>query len=384
MKPLICTHYIDQYLLINRTNRLGARLSSHQYHKLLELCQEDAYDIPEWLFNALEKLGIHKLKSHSLLDIIDSKDVPTLNFGGATYEITETCNYQCVHCYLGDKRRDILNLREKKRLIDIIESAGCLWLRFTGGEPLMDRHFAQIYRYAHEKGLLVTVLTNLSLLNAPNIIQIFSDCPPHRIAASLYGATQASYERLTRKRGSFSSFMSALDIARDTGINLRLNIILTKYNQHEVDAMKSIAINYGFEHHVYSLLIPTIEGNTQPLELQTDFIDSSADRNRPSAPFETNKWTEPCLAGRTFFHVSSWGEVSPCKLTRIHNIDLLREGLSGLSELANIARVMLDTPEACSSCASLRECSTCPPVLSLYQRSGKIPYRICPMKGGDR
>jgi len=41
----------------------------------------------------------------------------------------------------------------------------CLWILFTGGEPLLRPDFLEIYTYAKKKGLLVTIFTNGTLID---------------------------------------------------------------------------------------------------------------------------------------------------------------------------------------------------------------------------
>lgn len=386
-KSLICTKFLDDFLLINRTTRLGVRLSEHLYMELSKLCQSNADTIPDWLGSAFRKLKFQRPEYSKLSDLILLRRLPILNFGGASYEITEACNYRCSHCYLGNKPQRNLGIDEKKAILDLIERAGCLWLQITGGEPLLDKNFTEIYRYACIKGFLINLSTNSSLLNKPQIIKTLSDCPPYRISVSLYGATERSYESVTKTRGSFTMFIKALELAREADFNIRLNIILTKFNEKERESMKSLANNFGFEYHVYPYLSPTLEGSDQPLRVMADC--SEEDKNRRSKVSKKESWHDRCLAGRTFFHVDSLGKVSICKVARTHTIDLLQEGVEGLKKLGNFADLLLKTPKICLSCASIGKCSTCPPRLFLYKRSGTIPHGICHVqdkytKGGDK
>ena len=98
-------------------------------------------------------LGVHERLS--------GKRVP---FGGAI-EITRRCNNRCVHCYnnllINDQavRNSELSYDEHCRILDEITAAGCLWLLFTGGEIFVRRDFLDIYAYAKQKGLLITLFS---------------------------------------------------------------------------------------------------------------------------------------------------------------------------------------------------------------------------------
>jgi len=84
-------------------------------------------------------------------------------------EVTRRCLLRCVHCYnnlpLGDQQALVneLTYEEHCRLLDEIAGAGCLWLLYTGGEIFARPDFLDIYTYAKQKGLLITLFTNGAL-----------------------------------------------------------------------------------------------------------------------------------------------------------------------------------------------------------------------------
>jgi MoaA/NifB/PqqE/SkfB family radical SAM enzyme len=85
-------------------------------------------------------------------------------------ELTDRCNLQCAHCYINlsaadcESRSRELTLGEWRNLLDQIADEGCLWLLLTGGEPLIRPDFLEIYDHAKQRGLLLTVFTNGTLL----------------------------------------------------------------------------------------------------------------------------------------------------------------------------------------------------------------------------
>ena len=112
-----------------------------------------------------QKYGDWSLEVHQRLA---GKRIPI----GGSIELTQRCNNKCVHCYnnlaAGDNAalESELSLDEHCRIIDEIADFGCLWLLLTGGEIFLRRDFLDIYSYAKQKGLLVTLFTNGTLINA--------------------------------------------------------------------------------------------------------------------------------------------------------------------------------------------------------------------------
>ncbi|PVY69374.1 MoaA/NifB/PqqE/SkfB family radical SAM enzyme [Cupriavidus alkaliphilus] len=86
-------------------------------------------------------------------------------------KLTNRCNLTCPHCYLeapGSMRRGKFDLgyREVKAFIDYIIALGRAMknsprtLQLFGGEPTINKDFANILRYARNQGLMVRVSTN--------------------------------------------------------------------------------------------------------------------------------------------------------------------------------------------------------------------------------
>jgi MoaA/NifB/PqqE/SkfB family radical SAM enzyme len=114
-----------------------------------------------------------------------------------TLGLTHRCNLDCVHCYLRDERETVeLSTQRWLGVLDEIVAAGGLWVGLTGGEPLLRPDFATIYARAKQLGLLVTVMTNGTLVNR-RILELFARLPPHRVDVSLYARSPETYQAIT-------------------------------------------------------------------------------------------------------------------------------------------------------------------------------------------
>ncbi|MEA1937470.1 MAG: radical SAM protein [Patescibacteria group bacterium] len=373
MQSFVCGKFIDRYLIASRFSNRGVIIGKKAYYQLLELSKADSEIVP-WTTKLLSKMGVKTESKQKLNDIILVRKPTEFNFGKASYEITESCNYKCSHCYLGCKAKSNLSFSDKKKIIELIERSGCLWLQITGGEPLLDKDFVEIYSFAHSLGLLVTLSTNGSLLVNSQIADVLKTHPPYRLTMNAYGATANSYESLTRTSGSFRKFMDGVNWASKTGIRTRLNIIATRYNQDEISDMIIMAKNFGFEYHVFSTIFPTIDGNIASTKLMAQKCEIVERHDR--VVLKKDSYV-PCKAGKTFFHVNSVGEMSICKTARNPSVNLFQNGIAGLCKLSQISSKLLDLPLLCNSCELRESCTTCPPILNLYLRSGTVPSFVC-------
>ncbi|MGH3905296.1 MAG: radical SAM protein [Pseudonocardiaceae bacterium] len=281
-------------------------------------------------------------------------------YGRASYELNLGCNYDCEHCYLGLKKFDGLSWPNRERLLHIMRDAGVLWLQLTGGEPLIDKLFPEVYGLAYDLGMMLSVSSNGSRLHNPKILDLLTTRRPYRVTISVYGATAESYDGLTRRRGSFKAFSKGLVAACEADLPLSLNLIVARHNAHEVDQMRALAESLGLPYHVFSNMSPTIYGGPESLPAQ------SVEHLRKRKPFTG------CNAGHTFFHVDPHGRASICKVGRDPQIPLMDEGVDGLSRLGGIADSLLLRQGGCSGCTLSGTCGTCMPLVTLY-RKAKAP-----------
>jgi radical SAM protein with 4Fe4S-binding SPASM domain len=180
-----------------------------------------------------------EIQQFALWDKLKAKRVP-LSFD---LEITARCNNDCRHCYINLPANDAnARARELTRdeILGIADQAvqlGAMWCLVTGGEPLLREDFADIYLGLKRKGLFVSVFTNATTIR-PEHIALFKKYPPRDIEVTIYGSTRESYERVTRKPGTFAAFTRGLDALFEAGIQVRLKAMALRSN---LDDMESIA-----------------------------------------------------------------------------------------------------------------------------------------------
>src|SRR5712691_8387076 len=239
-----------------------------------------------------------------------------------------------------------------------------------GGEPTIDKHFTDAYRAAFELGMMLTVSTNGSRLWNPDLLDLFTTLPPYRLVISLYGATEAAYDGLTQRRGSYKAFRRGIAAATEAGLPVRLNIVVTDVSAAETLEMVALAEDWGLPHNLYTNMTPTIYGGGESLLAQ------SAEHLR------TRKAFTGCNAGHTFFHSDPHGLVSICKVGRDDQIDLMREGVPGLSRLGGIADNLMLRTGGCSGCQLAGTCQVCRPLAKQFQEAKAPLAYYC--KHGDK
>ena len=296
-------------------------------------------------------------------------------------ELTSRCNLNCAHCYINQPANDPvarqreLTTAQVKRVIDDMAAAGVLFLTLTGGEPLLRPDFAEIYTYASQKGLLVILFTNGTLLS-DEILRLLIDIRPYSIDISIYGATAPVFERVTRHPGSYARCYRAIEQILEAGLPLSLKSELMTLNAHELEPMKAIAESLGVKFRYDGLLWPRIDGKDKfpravqlPLETLVDF--DSQDTDRADAVIDELERLKDlktrdarvfsCGAGLRNFHVDSEGRMSICIMVRQPAYNLLEmpliEAWEALDKLRQMKR---NTVSKCQSCTTNILCSHCP------------------------
>ncbi len=163
------------------------------------------------------------LNDFSLWKKISGQRIP-LSF---ELEITARCNNNCRHCYINlpandtDAKNNELSLNEIEKIADQAMDLGSLWCLISGGEPLLRKDFQDIYLMLKKKGYLISIFTNACLITSDHI-SLFHKYPPRDIEVTVYGITKETYEKVTRKPGSYDLFRKGLDLLIKNNIPVRL------------------------------------------------------------------------------------------------------------------------------------------------------------------
>lgn len=300
-----------------------------------------------------------------------------------TIEISHRCPLECAHCYNnlpmkdGSARRTELTLDEHKRIIDELVDMGMLWLLYTGGEIFARPDFLDIYRYAHSKGIFVTLFTNGTMITE-RIADALAAAPPFEIEITLYGRTKAIYESVTGVPGSFERCLRGIDLLLERNLPLKLKTVGLTINKHEVKAMKKFAEEKGVDFKFDALLNPRIDCSASPLAVRLTPLEVVA--LDFGEPVRISEWrrigiefaaAEPsdvesaqvydCGGGVNTFAIDPYGKLSICVLSKVDMYDLrqgtVREGWEEFLRKVRAKKVTRVTK--CTTCSLKSLCGSC-------------------------
>src|ERR1700757_2624164 len=240
---LIASPYPEGHVVVRPGYDGAVRIGADRYAELRD-APADAL-VPAWLADPVRAGGGTNLAGRLTGETILIRPETAYGYARASYEVNLGCNYDCEHCYLGEKMFAGMDWPGRERLLEVMAQAGVLWLQLTGGEPLIDPLFAETHARAWDMGMMIQISSNGSRLDRPRTLVLLPTRRPDRLTLSVYGATEPSYDGMTRRRGSFRRFMRGLAAAHEAGLAMRINIVVSNRNAHEVPAMRAIADRFG-------------------------------------------------------------------------------------------------------------------------------------------
>ncbi|HEC69845.1 MAG TPA: radical SAM protein [Candidatus Omnitrophica bacterium] len=318
-----------------------------------------------------------------LSDKILKKNIPI----SAMFELTWRCNLKCIHCFQCPPTNEELTTEEIKKILDQLAEAGCLFLTFTGGEPLLRKDFFEIAEYAQEKKFVVTLYTNGTLIT-PEIAEKISKTNFLYVQISLHGATPKTHDKITKVEGSFYKTIEAIKILKNKGVKVGIATTIMKPNFSELEKIEELHHHLATDESRFSPMVyPTNEGNKEPLKLNLEyeqlktffsFIFKKNMNSLEKRSIIRGLW---CGAGRSGCCINAKGEVYPCVALPISVGNLKKETFKKIWSTAPLLKWIrtknVSDLKECQSCELAYYCCRCS-ALAYWEGNGLLdPASSC-------
>lgn len=336
-------------------------------------------------------------------------------FGG-TFELLPVCNFACRMCYVRKSMtevknsvRPLLNIKQWIRMAQDARDAGMLYLLLTGGEPLLLPDFWELYEELIKMGLLVSINTNGSLIDAAAVKRL-EKMPPRRVNITLYGAGDETYEKLCRTKNVFSKVDNAITALKQAGIQVKLNCSLTPHNACDLEEIIAYAKNEGLVLQVADYMFPPVRRDSDMVgknerftpeeaafyRLKTYRLQNSEEKYfRILQNIQKNSIPPPgldescvdlsdgklrCRAGKSSFWVTWDGWMTPCGMMPEPKVETVNRPFGeAWRELMDASR-RLSLSGVCHKCRNAELCHSCAAMaLSETGTFSGIPAYLCEM-----
>lgn len=345
----------------------------------------------------------------TLIDALLQQATATHSPISGTFELTGRCNLSCKMCYIHNMTCDQsllckeLSTDQWIALADKAKEAGTLILLLTGGEPTLRKDFCTIYKACAERGFLVSINTNASLLTE-EMFELFRSHPPLRVNVSIYGMSENIYESMCGNGAAFHRVIENVKHLRELGIVVQINFTATPYNSNEIERVQQFAEQIGakIQHTAYmfpptrtacatqeqALRFTPEESAEQMVRfLKTNKVDDGFAAYCREKALEAPARLEDCgdvyegvrcRAGRASYWITYDGKMLPCGMIPNIAFSTLPDNFEQAWKNTVAAFSEIKMPTGCTHCSEYERCDVCPAVcLAEKGDFSVVPEYIC-------
>ena len=167
-------------------------------------------------------------------------------------QITNRCNLQCRHCYIGEVSYQDLTRKQIQRALEEFEEIQGLRLLLSGGEPLLHPYFWEVNEGLREYAFRSVLLSNGTLISK----EVAKRLRVHEVQISLDGMKEG-HESL-RGKGTFEKTTMAVDHLQEANIRVSVATMTHRRNLSEFDELASLLESKDIEE--WNVDVPCVEG----------------------------------------------------------------------------------------------------------------------------
>ncbi len=181
---------------------------------------------------------------------LNPSPIPSLRY--LELQITDRCNLQCRHCYIGEGSRQDLSMEQIQRVLEEFEEIQGLRLLLSGGEPLLHPDFWEINDALRNYAFRSVLLSNGTLINE----EVAKRLHVHEVQISLDGMKEG--HESFRGKGTFEKSMRAIDHLQEANIRVSVATMIHRRNLSEFDQLASLLQSKNVEE--WNVDVPCLEG----------------------------------------------------------------------------------------------------------------------------
>jgi radical SAM protein with 4Fe4S-binding SPASM domain len=198
----------------------------------------DLTDDEEFVEYCLEEGLLLSLSEPLQSDIsVDVAPYPSLRY--LELQLTQCCNLNCRHCYLGNAGKEILGIDDAITIAKEFASMGGLRLMLSGGEPVLYPYLKTFLQKISDLKVRRILLTNGTLITPKNVEELMVD----EIQFSLDGWCKG--HEMLRGSGTFDQVMEGIKAAKNAGIQVSVATMIHKGNLEEFEQLSNFVEDTG-------------------------------------------------------------------------------------------------------------------------------------------
>lgn len=238
----------------------------------------------------------------------------------AHLDVTYRCDLDCGHCYLDNRTTwPEMTTAEWFDVLAQLQSAGVLFLVWSGGDVLMRSDFAALLGRASELGLTSRVKTHGGQVTE-EWARLFAMNKVNRMDVSVYSLRPEIHDALTRRPGSLANTLRGIETVRTQQVPVKVTCYVQPAMIDEIVGMARYfaALDCEITFETRTMLDQSATLDLAHLQLVGDDLVRArraillAKPTSKPTPIGARENHDPCPAGRTSLYISPDGELWPC------------------------------------------------------------------------
>ncbi len=180
------------------------------------------------------------------------------------WNFTKQCNLKCKHCYANATpypALDELSLEERYKVVDRLNKAGVAAISFSGGEPLTNKDFLKVAKYAYDKGFYLSVATNGTLISE-RVARKLREVGIRYVEISLDGPIPEIHDEFRGVKGAFKATIRGIKNAKAVGLEVGIATTATHENLEKIPEIVKLARELNADRLIVFNFIPTGRGKS--------------------------------------------------------------------------------------------------------------------------
>lgn len=261
------------------------------------------------------------------------------------FQYNYACNFACVHCsvkrFQGKTPRRSFAIEDVRNLSQQADQLGLARFVITGGEPLVFKDFDELVAAIDPEKFYISCDTNGWFLNDARARHI-KDIGVDRIQLSIDSLDAGEHDRFRQAKGSHRKALKALDSARNAGLDVFIQTVVTKQRLHSDEFLEFVSYFNRDDIGVfvtYAKPVGAWEGNFDVLvdRADMDYMRELEKRHKLYTHLTPAYGVDMgCIAVKGMISVTQYGDVLPCPYihTSIGNVfeeplkDIIKRGFS--------------------------------------------------------
>ncbi len=328
------------------------------------------------------------------------------------WNFTKQCNLRCKHCYANATPTpypDELSLEDRLKVVDQLDESGVAAISFSGGEPLINRDFWPVVKYASSKGFYISVATNGTLITE-EVAKRLKDSGVRYVEISIDGPNAEIHDAFRGVKGAFERSINGIKNAKKAGIEVGIATVATHHNLDSIPEIVDLARELNVDRLIVFNFIPTGRGKNivkddltpeereklmnylydewQKGDMQifstcpayarislnkvmeekehkvspTHFADVELPEEFLGAGKTLAEFLGGCGAGRIYCSIEHNGDIQPCVFLPIKVGNVIKDGFHNVWKNSEVFRALRDRDAedyVCSKCPYRYVCGGC-------------------------